>query len=293
MELDPVLLLNAVVSGSLLGCLYAAAAVGLAISFGMLDIVNIAHPALMVVGAFAAVMTANQTGFDPLLISLCLTPVFWLIGAGIYTVYERFFERRGDEAIQGLAFFFGIMFILEVALVMSFGPDQQWFESAYASTTLRLGPVDVPLRMAIPGAVSLIAIAALGLFLRRSFLGRAIAAVAQDREALRFLAINPVRIKRAAFGISVALAAVAGGALVVVQPVDPQSGQVFIGRVFAIVIMGGMASLRGCVLAALLFGIVENLTATVFGPSWSPALAFGLLLLVLAFRPQGLFGRIA
>jgi branched-chain amino acid transport system permease protein len=293
MQLDPILLLNGVVSGLLLGCLYAAAAIGLAVSFGMLDIVNIAHPALMVLGAFAAILLARHTGIDPLLASLLLAPAFWLLGSGIYRTYERFFERRGDEAIQGLAFFFGIMFIIEVALVMSFGPDQQWVEAVYAGATPRLGPIDLPLRMAVPGIVSLALIAGLGWFLKSSFLGRAIAAVAQDAEALRFVAINPVRVKRIAFGISVSLAGIAGGALAVVQPVDPQSGQVFIGRVFAIVIMGGMASLSGCVLAALVFGVVENLTATVFGPSWSPAVAFGLLLVVLAFRPQGFFGRAA
>ncbi len=93
-----------------------------------------------------------------------------------------------------------------------------------------------------------------------------------------------------AFGLSAAFAALAGGALVVIQPVEPSSGQVFIGRVFAIVIMGGMGSLGGSVVAALLFGVVENLTATFYGPSWSPAVAFGILLLVLAVRPQGLFG---
>jgi branched-chain amino acid transport system permease protein len=105
--------------------------------------------------------------------------------------------------------------------------------------------------------------------------------------------VDPVRIKRMAFGISVALASVAGGALVVVQPIDPSTHHVFIGRVFAICIMGGMASLPGCILAALLFGVVENLTATFYGPSWAPAVAFGWLLLVLAVRPQGLFGRAA
>jgi branched-chain amino acid transport system permease protein len=192
-----------------------------------------------------------------------------------------------------LAFFFGIMFILEVALVMLYGPDQQFVDTVYAATTLHLGVVDVPLRMAVPGLMSLATIGLLAVFLRRTFIGRAVAAVAQDAEALRFLAIDPVRIKRIAFGISTVFAGLAGGALVVVQPVDPTSGHVFIGRVFAIVIMGGMASLGGAVLAALLFGVVENMTAIFYGPSWSPAVAFGLLLLVLTLRPQGLFGTTA
>jgi branched-chain amino acid transport system permease protein len=291
MDLDASLLLNGVVSGLLLGSLYAAAAAGLAISFGMLNVVNIAHPAMMVLASFAVVVLSRLLGIDPLIVTLPLLPVFWVLGAALYSAYNRFFERRGDEAIQGLAFFFGIMFILEVALVMVFGPDQQWVDTPYGAITWHLGAVDVPLRMAVPGVLALIAIAGLALYLKRTFIGRAVAAVAQDPEALRFLAIDPVRIKRIAFGISTAFAALAGGALVVVQPVDPISGHVFIGRVFAIVIMGGMASLGGAVLAALLFGIAENMTAIYYGPSWSPAVAFGLLLLVLIVRPQGFFGK--
>jgi branched-chain amino acid transport system permease protein len=291
MDPEVALLLNAIVSGLLLGSLYAAAAAGLAISFGMLDVVNIAHPALMVLGAFAVVVLCNASGIDPLIAALLLSPVFWLLGAGLYTAYNRFFERRGDEALQGLAFFFGIMFIIEVALVMAFGADQRFVDASYANTTWFLGEIDLPLRMLVPALAALAAIGALILYLRTTFTGRAIAAVAQDPEALRLLAINPERIKRLAFGISVAFAGLAGGALVVVQPIDPWSGHVFIGRVFAIVIMGGMASLTGCVLAALAFGVAENVTAALYGPSWSPAVAFGALLLVLAFRPQGIFGK--
>jgi len=288
---DLVLLLNGVVSGLLLGGLYAAAASGLAISFGMLDIVNIAHPAFMVAGGFCVVLIGTALGIDPLLAAVLQAPLFNAVGVGVYVFYHHFFERRGDEALQGLAFFFGIMFIIEVGLVMLFGPEQRYLDPPYAFVTLRLGEIDLPLRMLVPATLALVVIGLLFLYLRRSFTGLAIAAVAQDAEALRLMAVNPVRIKRLAFGLSVALAALAGGALVVVQPVDPSSGQVFIGRVFAIVIMGGMASLSGCVLAALAFGVMENLTATFYGPSWSPAVAFGWLLLVLAVRPQGLFGK--
>ena len=259
----------------------------------MLDIVNIAHPALMVAGGFLVVMVGTALGLDPLLVAVLLAVPFYFVGVCIYTIYHHFFERRGDEALQGLAFFFGVMFIIEVGLVMLFGPEQRFLDPPYAYVTLRLGEIDLPLRMLVPGLLAMAAIGALWLFLQRSFTGLAIAAVAQDAEALRLMAIDPVRIKRFAFGISVALAAIAGGALVVVHPVEPSSGQVFIGRVFAVCIMGGMGSLPGCILAAFVFGVVENVTATFYGPSWSPAVAFGWLLLVLAVRPQGLFGKAA
>ena len=293
MDPDLSLLLNGIVSGLLLGGLYAAAASGLAVSFGMLDIVNIAHPVLMVAGGFFVVLIGTALGLDPLLVAVLQAPLFYGLGIGLYTAYNHFFERRGDEALQGLAFFFGVMFIIEVGLVLLFGPEQRFLDPDYAFVTWRLGEVDVPLRMLIPALLAMAAIGALYLFLQRTFTGLAIAAVAQDPEALRLMAVDPVRIKRVAFGISVALASVAGGALVVVQPLDPSTHHVFIGRVFAICIMGGMASLPGCILAAFLFGVVENLTATFYGPSWSPAVAFGWLLLVLAVRPQGLFGRAA
>jgi branched-chain amino acid transport system permease protein len=293
MEFDLSLLLNGIVSGLLLGGLYAAAASGLAVSFGMLDIVNIAHPALMVTGAFTVVVLGTWLGLDPLVVAVLQAPLFYVFGIGIYNAYHHFFEKRGDEALQGLAFFFGVMFIIEVGLVMAFGPEQRFLDPSYAYTTWRIGDIDLPLRMLVPGLFAMACIGGLFLYLHRSFTGLAIAAVAQDAEALRLMAIDPVRIKRLAFGISIALASMAGGALVVVQPVEPSSGQVFIGRVFAICIMGGMASLPGCIMAALLFGVVENVTATFFGPSWSPAVAFGWLLLVLAFRPQGLFGKAA
>jgi branched-chain amino acid transport system permease protein len=123
-----------------------------------------------------------------------------------------------------------------------------------------------------------------------TFIGRAVAAVAQDREALRLMGIDPVRVKTIAFALSVGLAALAGGALIVIQPVDSSSGQIFVGRLFAIVIMGGLGSLLGTVIAGLLFGVIEDLTATLLGPSWSPAVAFGLLLGFLALRPRGLLG---
>lgn len=289
--LDPVLIANAVVSGLLLGCLYAIASMGLAVSFGMLDVVNIAHPAMMVLASCVIAALCAPTGFDPLLAALLIAPVFGFLGAGLYRLYYQYFERRGDEAMQGLAFFFGLMIVIEVSLVLVYGADQRWVETGYGGHSLGLGPVDLPLRMLLPALMSLACIATLLLWLRRSFTGRAVAAVAQDRDALRFLAADPIRIKTVAFGLSVALAAIAGGCLIVVQPVDAHSGHVFIGRVLAVVILAGLGSLPGALVAALIFGVIENVTATMFGPAWSPAVSFSLLLAVLALRPQGIFGR--
>ena len=186
---------NAILSGLLLGGFYAAVTIGVAISFGMLDIVNIAHPAFIVLGSYIAYTANSLLGMDPILASLIALPAFYLLGIAVYQIYHVSFERRGDEALRGLAFFFGLLFITEVALVLVFGVDYRL--------------VDAP----------------------------------------------------------------------------------YIGRIFAICVMGGLGSFPGMVVAALALGIVESLTSTFCGPSWTPAVGFGFLLLTLAVRPAGIFGR--
>jgi branched-chain amino acid transport system permease protein len=131
----------------------------------------------------------------------------------------------------------------------------------------------------------------LELFVTRSFLGRAIMAVSQDQLALQLMAADPIKIKRIAFGISIATASIAGALLIIIQPVEPSVGREYIGRVFAICVLGGLGSMPGTLIAAFLLGVVESLTATFYGPSWAPAVSFGFLLLTLAFRPAGLLGR--
>ena len=285
------LLINAIVAGILLGGFYAAVTVGITITFGMLDIANIAQPAFILLGSYAAYIITGMTGLDPILTGVLMLPVFFVVGMIVYQLYYHAFESRGEQSIQGLAFFFGLLFVAEVSLILVFGVDYRFVEAPYIGPSLRFGIFDLPLRMLVPFAVSLIMIALLQLFLMRSFIGRAILAVSQDPLALRLMAADPIRIKRIAFGISIATCALAGAFLIIIQPVEPSIGRDYIGRIFAICVLGGMTSFPGMVLAAMLIGIVESITATFYGPSWAPAVSFGFLLLTLAFRPSGLLGR--
>ena len=282
---------NALVSGLLLGGFYAAVTIGVSISFGMLDIVNIAHPAFIILGSYIAYIANTTLGMDPILASVIALPAFYLLGAAVYQVYYVAFERRGEEALRGLAFFFGLLFITEVTLVLVFGVDYRLVDAPYIGPSLHIGPVDLPLRLLVPCLVGLIMIGGLQLFMSYTFLGRAILAVAQDQLALRLMAANPTRIKRIAFALSIATTSLAGAVLIVIQPVEPSIGRDYIGRVFAICVLGGMGSFAGTLVAAMALGIVESLTSTFYGPSWSPAVAFGFLLVTLAVRPAGIFGR--
>jgi branched-chain amino acid transport system permease protein len=291
MEFPTALVLNAIVAGILLGGFYAAVSVGVSISFGMLDVVNIAHPAFIIVGSYVAYIVNDRTGLDPIVVSLASSPLFFALGLVIYRIYYLCFERRGQESLRGLAFFFGILFITEVVLLLVFGVDYRLVETPYSSVTLRLGAVDFPLRLVVPFAVSIAMVVGLQLFLSRTFFGRAVLAVAQDQLALRLMAINPVRVKEFAFALSIATAGVAGAFLIVIQPVQPSIGREYIGLVFAVCVLGGLGSIWGTLLGALVLGLAESFTATFLGPSWAPAISFGTLLAALAFRPSGLLGR--
>ncbi|MDQ2802054.1 MAG: branched-chain amino acid ABC transporter permease [Pseudomonadota bacterium] len=274
MEFSFDLLGNAVVSGLLLGGFYAAVTIGVSISFGMLDIVNIAHPAFIVLGSYGAWLANDRLGLDPILASVVLLPAFYLLGTAIYQVYHLAFERRGDQSLRGLAFFFGLLFITEVLLALVFGVDYRLVQAPYIGPSVNLGVIALPLRLAVPCAISSLLVWLLQLFLSRTFIGRAIMAVAQDQTALRLMAADPVRIKRIAFGLSIATCSVAGAVLIVIQPVEPSVANDYIGRVFAICVLGGLGSFAGTVVAAMALGVIESFTATFYGPSWSPAVAF-------------------
>ena len=285
------LLLNAVVAGVLLGGFYAAVSLGLSVTFGLLDVVNIAHPAFVIAGAYAAYALNASFGLDPILAGLIFTPIFYVLGVVIYRLYYTSFEQKGEQSLRGLVFFFGILFIIEVSLSLKYGVDYRLVEASYIGESLLIGPVGIALRLFVPFVAGLVLTLALYLFLSRTFYGRAIMAVSQDSLALRLMGADPVKIKTIAFGLGIATASLAGALLIIIAPVEPSLGREYIGRVFAITVLGGMGSIGGTLMAALILGVAESFTSTFSGPSWAMAVSFGILLLALAVRPSGLFGR--
>ncbi len=285
------LLLEAVVFGILLGCFYAAVSIGLSVSFGLLDVPNVAHPAIMVFGSYCTFLLGRY-GLDPIVAGIVLMPAFFLLGMGVYRFYYETFEKRGSEAgVRGIAFFFGLALIIEVGLILAFGVDQRMVEAAYIGKSLSLGNMRIPLRFIVAFGIAVVLMAALTLYLSKTFTGRAIKAVAQDEPALRLMGADPVRIKQWAFGIATAVTALAGAMLIIIGPVEPGLDRVYIGRTFSVVVLAGLGSMTGTVAAGLILGISESIVLMHFGASWAPAVAFGLLLIVLGVRPQGLFGR--
>ena len=241
---------------------------GISLIFGLLDIANIAQPAFLVLGSYAAYGMNSSFGLDPILTGLLFTPLFYALGAAVYRVYYASFERRGE-----------------------YGVDYRLVQAAYIGKAIDLGGIGIAYRLLVPCVVGLLMTLALYLFLGRTFYGRAIMAVSQDGPALRLMGANPVRIKTIAFGVGIAAASLAGALLITIAPVVPSTDRDYIGRMFAITVLGGMGSIGGTLVAAVILGVAESLMGTFFGPSWSLAVSFGILLIALAVRPAGLFGR--
>ena len=284
-------ILNALVSGVLRGGLYTALAIGLAITFGLLDIVVIAHPTLIVAASFMVFFLNSSLGLDPIVSGLILTPVFFVFGYLLYQVYYGAFERTGTESLRGLAFFFGLLFIVEVLLIMTFGVDHRLVLAPYIgkSIVIPIGEFELLIawRLLMPFLVAIVLTGSIHLLFKRTYFGRAVRAVAQDMTALRLMGVDPIRVKRLAFALGISTTALAGALLIIVIPIEPSIGRLYIGTVFAIVVLGGLGSINGTLVAALLLGIAEVGVERFAGASWAPAVSFGILLLVLAFRPQG------
>jgi branched-chain amino acid transport system permease protein len=286
------LLRDAVVLGVLLGCFYAAVSIGLSISFGLLDVPQVAHPAFLVLASYGVYLLNDSYDIDPLLAGLLITPLFFALGFVSYRLYYETFERRGsDAAVRGIAFFFGVAFIIEVLIILHFGVDQRSVTAPYIGKAWRVFNMRIPIRQLVAFAVALLLTVSLAAYLSKTFMGRAIRAVAQDEEGLRLMGANPTRIKQFAFGIATAVLGLAGALLIVVAPVEPTLDRVYIGRTFCVVVMAGLGSITGTLIAAIILGVAETIVLTMFGASWAPAISFALLLGVLAVRPQGLLGR--
>ncbi len=286
------LLLNAVVLGVLLGCFYAAVSLGLSVSFGLLDVPQVAHPAFLILASYGVYFLNDGYDIDPLLAGLLITPLLFVFGLAVYRLYYETFEKRGSDAgVRGIAFLFGIAFIIEVLIILQFGVDQRSVTASYIGKAWRIGEMRIPYRLIIAFAVASALTVLLALYLSRTFMGRAIRAVAQDQEALQLMGANPVRIKQWAFGIATAVLGIAGALLIIVAPVEPTLDRAYIGRTYCVVVMGGLGSMTGTLIAAIILGVAESIVLSTLGASWAPAISFAMLLGVLAIRPQGLLGR--
>ena len=283
------LALQILINGLLLGGLYALLAVGLTLIFGVLRVVNFAHAEFMMLGMFGVYWVWHITGLDPYLAVLVVTPLVLLVGI----LCDRLIIQRTIGAPEVTVVFatLGLSIVLQNAALTLWTADIRSVTTAYSGMVLTPFGLRVSVPMLISFAVAMLGAAGLWLVLTRTLYGKAIQAVAQNREAAALMGINVRRIYLWTFSVAVAAAGAMGGLVAPLFSVYPRVGMSYIVTVFVIVVLGGLGSVPGAVLAALLIGLIEAAAGFLFGAAWAELSYFLIFLAVLIARPQGFFGR--
>jgi branched-chain amino acid transport system permease protein len=283
------LALQILANGLLLGGLYALLAVGLTLIFGVLRVVNFAHAEFMMLGMFGAYWLWELFGFDPYFSIFIVVPAVSLLGA----VVDRLVIQRTIGAPEVTVVFatLGLSILLQNAVLSAWTADIRSINTAYSSSVLVLGGVRLSVAMLISFGAALLFALGLWLFLTHTLYGKAIQAVAQNRAAASLMGINVRRVYLFTFSVAVASAAAMGVLIAPLFSIFPRVGQSYIVTIFIIVVLGGLGSVPGAVLAALLIGVVQAGAGFLIGAAWAELTYFVIFLAVLIARPQGLLGR--
>ena len=283
------LILNVVVSGVLTGLVYGLMALGLSVIFGVVRVVNFAHGELMTLAMYGAVGAFQRFGLDPLLAMPALALGFFALGYVLQAILIQRFVTR-PEHVQFLLLL-ALAVCLANAQLMWFGPDAQNVAVDYALDSLELGPLLVDLPRLYAGGAALCASLVMFAFFRFTRAGKAIRACADNYRGAQVVGLPIRHLYALTFGLGCACVAVAGCALTLLVDVTPALGPSYTLLGFVIVIVGGLGSMPGALLGGLAIGVSEALAGLFFTPSAKSMVSFGLLILVLVLRPQGLLGR--
>ncbi len=278
-----------IIMGILVGGLYTMIALGLSMVFGVMKLINVAHGDLVILGCYFAYSFTTFMGLDPIVSLVIGIPLMFIIGFLIQKFLMAKAFRRSMEAPLIIAF--GISLVLENIFQLVFSPMSKGLSASYAMDSLTFGSVYIPVVYLLNFGVAILVMIALGLFFKKTYTGQAIIAASQDEGAAQLLGVNTPRIFAFTFGLAGAISAVAGVFLGLTFPFEPTSGVSFLIIAFGVVILGGMGSIIGTAIGGIILGLVQTLAATYIGASAQMLFVYITVLVFLAVKPQGLFGR--
>jgi branched-chain amino acid transport system permease protein len=278
-----------IIMGILLGGLYAMIALGLSMVFGVMRLLNVAHGDLVVFGSYFAFAIMTFVGMDPILSLVIGIPVLFVIGFFIQKyLMARAFRLSMDAP---LIIAIGISLVLENTYQIIFSPMSRGLSTSYSMESFTMGEIYIPIVYLLSFSVAIIVMLVLGVFLKRTYLGQAIIAASQDAGAAQLMGVNTARIFAFTFGIATAIAAVAGVFLGLTFPFTPVSGIQFLIIAFGVVILGGLGSIIGTFIGGIILGLAQTLAAQYISASMQMLFVYVIVLVLLAVRPRGLFGR--
>src|SRR5205814_8417765 len=287
--LSPILLVPAVLNGLLTGAVYALVALGLTVIYGVLHIINFAHGALLTVAMFAAFFAHKMLGLDPYLAAVGLTPMFFCLGYALQRFVIGPAAHGEDRNI--LLVTLGLAVVIENALLYAFRADTRTINLPYGFKVVEVGPAFLSVPRVIGFAVVIVVALALWLLMRFTDTGKAIRAVAKEKLGAELAGIDVAHIHAVTFGLGTACVAIAACLLIPTYYVNPTAGDAFVLIAFTIVVLGGMGSILGALVGGLFVGVVESLSSLFLGQSLGQIGIFVMFIVVLLFRPNGLFGE--
>ncbi len=286
------LLVSAIVSGILVGMVYGLIGAGLNIVLGVMKVVNFAHGDFLMLASYAAYWLSRLFGFDPFLSLAVIAPVSFIVGIVIYyATVPRLLQSEDPEMASYLAFF-GISLVISGAVFVAWGADPRALPYPYGITTISLGIVDLPLGRLIAFGVSVVGALALLWFLYRTYLGKAIRATVQNRDAVQLLGVDIHKLSALTFGIGILLVGVAGTITPLIFPsITYDMGISYTLIAFTVIVLGGLGDPLGALVGGVIFGLTQNISMLLLPAMLSPLVAFALLIVVIMVRPQGIIVR--
>ena len=275
--------------GILLGGLYALIALGLSLVFGVMKLINVAHGDLVLFSSYFAYAALTMAGIDPILSLIIGIPLMFVIG---FAIQKYLLSRAFTISMEApLIIAFGISLILQNFQQIVWSPMSRGLTTSYTLASFGIAGIRVPFAYLLDFIAALVVMLLMREFLSRTYLGKAINAASQDRRAAQLMGINTGRVYAFAFAISMATAAIAGVFLGLTFPFTPQSGISFLIIAFGVVIIGGLGSMLGTFIGGMVLGLAQTLGGYFFGAAAQMLCAYSVVLVVLAVRPQGIFGR--
>jgi branched-chain amino acid transport system permease protein len=278
------------VLGLLLGSIYAMMASGLTLLFGVMRVVNLAHAAFILIASYLTYALFESLTLDPMLSLFITMPLMFGLGVGIYLVLFPRLENSPRYVEMTVLLTFGLALIVEGLLTFIFTGTFRTVRPEYASTAIDVGEIFIPTSQLYASLISFALLIGLWLVLRFTKTGTAIRATMQNRAAAQIVGVNVRRVSALSFGIGMALAGAAGSLLSFMFPFFPGKHWQWIALLLALIVLGGMGSIKGAIVGALLLAVASAFVTDTFGPTWSPITFYLTLFLILMVRPQGLFG---
>jgi branched-chain amino acid transport system permease protein len=272
-----------------LASVYSVVALGLGLTYGVMNLVDVANPAFVVLGAYLGLTASRLLGIDPILSLIITAPLVGCLGAVIQRVVLKGLARRA--LIDSTLILFGLSMILENSISFTWSADFQTIRTSYTDLTVKFYGVNIPIVHLVTFGLAVVTVVSLFLLLKKTFIGKAIYATNMNRDAALLLGINTERIDSLTFGISTAIATVAGVTIGLSFVFYPSAVMSWIVVGFAMTVVGGKGSIVGTLVAALLIAGVENLTMSFFSAGWVSLVAYAFLTLTLVVRPGGIFSN--